>query len=113
MNNKSRQDAVVRSRRRSGAATIRGLTQELGVSRSTILRDIAALCDEGFVIETEQGRGGGLSMDTRSIQTAARLSVTEVFALVISVASMWAAGQLPFAGHADTGLAKIEKALSP
>lgn len=99
--------------RRSGAATIKGLAHEVGASRSTILRDIAALRDEGFLIETEQGRGGGVSIDTRSIQTAARLTVTEVFALVISVASMRAAGQLPFSGHADTGLAKIEKALSP
>ncbi|MEH6344383.1 MAG: WYL domain-containing protein [Bermanella sp.] len=42
-----------------------------------------------------------------------RLSVAEVFALLISVASMRAAGGLPFAGLADVGLAKIEKALPP
>jgi predicted DNA-binding transcriptional regulator YafY len=45
------------------------------------------------------------------MQTTARLSVAEVFALLISVASMRAAGNLPFAGLADAGLAKIEKAL--
>lgn len=111
MKSRSRQDAIVRCLRRNGTATIKNLAQEVGASRSTILRDIAALRDEGFVIDTEQGRGGGLYMDTRSIQSAARLSVTEVFALVISVASMRAAGRLPFAGFADTGLAKIEKAL--
>jgi predicted DNA-binding transcriptional regulator YafY len=113
MNGRARQDAIVRSLRRSGSATIKGLAEEVGASRSTILRDIAALRDEGFVIDTEQGRGGGVSMDTRSVQTAARLTVTEVFALVISVASMQAAGQLPFSGLADAGLAKIEKTLPP
>lgn len=45
------------------------------------------------------------------MQTAARLSVVEVFALIISVASMRAARSLPFADLADAGLAKIEKAL--
>ncbi|MEY1554698.1 helix-turn-helix transcriptional regulator [Yoonia sp. R2331] len=113
MNGRARQDAIVRTLRRSGSATLKGLAQEVGASRSTILRDIAELRDEGFVIDTEQGRGGGVSMDTRSVQTAARLTVTEVFALVISVASMQAAGQLPFSGLADAGLAKIEKALPP
>ncbi|MFD1226375.1 helix-turn-helix transcriptional regulator [Pseudochrobactrum kiredjianiae] len=43
----------------------------------------------------------------------AKLSVAEVFALLVSVASMRAAGNLPFARLADTGLAKIEKALPP
>lgn len=113
MKGRARQDAIIRTLRRSGSTTIKGLTHAIGASRSTILRDIATLRDEGFVIDTEQGRGGGVSMDTRSVQTAARLTVTEVFALVISVASMQAAGQLPFSGFADAGLAKIEKALSP
>jgi predicted DNA-binding transcriptional regulator YafY len=44
-------------------------------------------------------------------QATARLSVAEVFALPISVASMRATGNLPFSGLADAGLAKIEKAL--
>ena len=113
MKSRARQDAIIRTLRRSGSATVMGLAQEVGASRSTILRDIAALRDEGFVIDTEQGRGGGVSMDTRSVQTAARLTVTEVFALVISVASMQAAGQLPFSGLADAGLAKIEQTLPP
>ncbi len=80
-------------------------------SRRTVLRDISALRDEGFVIHSEPGRGGGLQLDPQSVQATARLSVAEVFALLISVASMRAAGNLPFSGLADAGLAKIEKAL--
>lgn len=113
MNIRLRQDAIVRSLRRSGTSTVDELAQEVGASRRTILRDIGALRDEGFVIHSDVGRGGGLQLDPQSIQTTARLSVPEVFALLISVAAMRAAGNLPFSDLADAGLAKIEKALPP
>ena len=65
------------------------------------------------MIITEQGRGGGLYLDPSSVQTTAKLSVPEVFALIIGISSMRAAGSLPFAGLADSGLSKIEKSLPP
>ncbi len=111
MNARLRQDAIVRSLRRNGTATAADLAEEVGASRRTVLRDISALRDEGFVIHSEPGRGGGLQLDPQSVQTTARLAVAEIFALLISVASMRAAGGLPFSGLADAGLAKIEKAL--
>lgn len=113
MNIHTRHDAIVRSLRRSGTATVGSLAQEVGASRRTVLRDIAALRDQGFVIYSEPGRGGGLQLDPQSMQTTARLAVVEVFALLISVAAMRAAGHLPFSGLADAGLAKIEKTLPP
>ncbi|MBV7392628.1 helix-turn-helix transcriptional regulator [Mameliella sediminis] len=106
-----RQDALVRYLRRNGTVTIAEIAAELVTSRRTVLRDLGALRDEGFVIHSEPGRGGGLRLDPQSVQTTARLSVAEVFALLISVASVRAAGGLPFSGLADTALAKIEKAL--
>ncbi|GHA27840.1 DeoR family transcriptional regulator [Devosia pacifica] len=99
--------------RRTGSATIAQLAQDVGASRRTLLRDISALRDQGFVIHSEPGRGGGLQLDPRSVQTTARLSVAEIFALLISVASMRAVGTLPFAELANSGLAKLEKALPP
>ncbi len=111
MNIRIRHDAIVRILRRNETSTIATLAEEVGASRRTVLRDISALRDEGFVIHSESGRGGGLQLDPQSIQTTTRLSVAEVFALLISVASMRAAGNLPFSGLADAGLAKIEKAL--
>jgi predicted DNA-binding transcriptional regulator YafY len=113
MSTRLRHDAVVRRLRRNRTATVGELAVEVGASRRTILRDIAALRDQGFVIHSESGRGGGLRLDPRSVQTTARLSVTEVFALLISVAAMRAARSLPFSDLADAGLAKIEKALPP
>jgi predicted DNA-binding transcriptional regulator YafY len=111
MNFRTRHDAIVRSLRRSGTATVDALAAEVGASRRTVLRDIAALRDQGFVIHSEPGRGGGLQLDPQSVQTTARLAVPEVFALLISVAAMRAGGYLPFSGLADAGLAKIEKTL--
>jgi predicted DNA-binding transcriptional regulator YafY len=111
MNARLRQDAIVRSLRRNGTLTVADLAEGVGASRRTVLRDIGALRDEGFVIHSEPGRGGGLQLDPQSVQTTARLSVAEVFALLISVASMRAAGSLPFSDLADAGLSKIERAL--
>ncbi len=113
MKNRSRQDAIIRNLRRGRATTIETLREEVGASRSTILRDLSALRDEGYVIVAEQGRGGGVYLDPSSVQTTARLSVPEVFALIIGISSMRAAGSLPFASLADSGLSKIEKSLPP
>lgn len=106
-----RHDALVRLLRRSGTATVDELAEAAGVSRRTILRDVRALRDQGFVIHSEAGPGGGLRFDPQSMQPTARLSVTEVFALLISVASAREARSLPFSELADSGLAKIERTL--
>ena len=111
MNIRIRHDAIVRSLRRNGTSTVDELAQAVGASRRTVLRDISALRDEGYAIHSDVGRGGGLQLDPQSMQTTARLSVAEVFALLISVAAMRAAQNLPFSDLADAGLAKIEKAL--
>lgn len=78
MNTRLRQDAIVRYLRRTGATTVADLAQEVGASRRTILRDLNSLRDEGFVIHSEPGRGGGLQLDPQSVQTTTRLSVAEV-----------------------------------
>ncbi|MEO9824411.1 MAG: WYL domain-containing protein [Paracoccaceae bacterium] len=111
MNVRHRHEAIVRKLRREGSSTIAALADEVGASRRTLLRDISALRDEGFVIHSESGPGGGVQLDPQSMQTTARLSVAEVFALLISVAAMRAAQNLPFSDLADSGLSKIEKSL--
>ncbi|MCU0828989.1 MAG: WYL domain-containing protein [Tabrizicola sp.] len=113
MDSRTRQDALIRYLRRSGSITVAELANATGASRRTILRDIGVLRDQGFLIHSEAGRGGGLMLDPQSVQTTPRLTVPEVFALLISVAAMRVAGNLPFASLADAGLAKIERALPP
>lgn len=110
---RARQDAIIRTLRRTSVATVSELAVEVGVSRRTVLRDIVALRDQGFVIHSECGPGGGLHLDPSSLQTASQVSVVEVFALLISVATMRDAQTFPFADVADAGLAKIERALTP
>ncbi len=113
MSTRTRQDAIVRSLRRRGTTTVAELALEVGASRRTVLRDIGVLRDQGFVIHSEPGRGGGVQLDPGSVQTTARLSVPEVFALLLGIAAMRAAGSLPFSNLADAGLARIEQALPP
>jgi predicted DNA-binding transcriptional regulator YafY len=110
---RDRHESLIRHLRRTGSATVGALARDMGVSRRTILRDIGALREQGFVLHTDPGRGGGVQLDPTSIQTTPKLTVPEVFALLISVAAMRAVGGLPFAGLADAGLAKIERALPP
>ena len=109
----ARQEAILRHLRRAGSATLQDIALATGASRRTTLRDIGSLREQGFLIHGDCGRGGGLRLDPSSTGLTARLSVTEVFALLISVASLRAAGTLPFGSLADTGLAKIERGLTP
>ena len=111
MTSRLRHDAILRLLRRSGSLTIGELAGKVGVSRRTLIRDIGALREQGYLIHTDCGRGGGVQLDPAAMQGTARIGVTEVFALIISVAAMRAARSLPFADLADAGLAKVERSL--
>lgn len=111
MQRTERHDLIIRHLRRNHATTLQTLCTETGAARRTMLRDIAALRDQGFIIHSEVGRGGGLRLDPSSVQTTARLSVTEVFALLITVAAQRATHPIPFSDLADSALAKIERVL--
>lgn len=106
-----RQDMILRQLRRATTTTVDALARETGTSRRTVLRDLSALRDAGIVIHSDVGRGGGLQLDPRSLRYTTGLTVTEVFALLISVSTLRAMGGLPFSELADVGLAKIERAL--
>jgi predicted DNA-binding transcriptional regulator YafY len=110
---RARHDVILRLLRREGTTTVAAIAAEAGTSRRTVLRDIGALRDQGFLIRTEAGRGGGVHLDPTSPDRAAPLAVTEVFALILLVAAMRAARSLPFADLADAGLARIERSLAP
>lgn len=111
MSARSRQDELVRLLRRRGSTTVAYLTESLNISRRTALRDIAELRDQGFVINTSSGPGGGIYLDPTSILVSPKLTSSEVFALLISVAVLKETHALPFAYLADAGLKKIEQSL--
>lgn len=112
MNVRIRQDAIIRNLRRNGTLTVASLAESVGASRRTVLRDISTLREEGFVIHSEAGPGGGLRLESQSVLSSARISVVEVFSLIISVTAIRSTGTMPFSNIADNGLAKIEALLS-
>jgi len=111
MSARSRQDELIRLLRRRGMTTVAYLTETLSISRRTALRDIAQLREQGFLIRTMSGPGGGISLDPTSVLVSPKLTSAEVFALLISIAVLKETHSIPFAQLADTGLKKIEQAL--
>ena len=112
MNTRSRQDELIRLLRRRGSTTVAYLMESLEVSRRTVLRDIAELRLQGFVIRTSSGPGGGIYLDPTSILVSPKLSSSEVFALLISFSVLKETHSIPFAHLADAGLKKIEQSLT-
>jgi predicted DNA-binding transcriptional regulator YafY len=112
MNTRSRQDELIRLLRRRGSTTVAYLTESLAVSRRTALRDIAALREQGYIIRSSSGPGGGIYLDPTSILVSPKLSNSEVFALLISFAVLKETHSIPFAHLADAGLKKIEQSLT-
>ncbi|MGB0866605.1 MAG: helix-turn-helix transcriptional regulator [Granulosicoccaceae bacterium] len=111
MKTQTRQDDLVRLLRRRGSTTVAYLSASMEVSRRTVLRDIAVLREQGFDIRTSSGPGGGIYLDPSSILVTAKLTSSEAFALLISIAVLKETHALPFAHLADAGLHKIEQSL--
>lgn len=99
--------------RASEVVDIATIAQTLGVSRRTVLRDLATLRLRGWSIRSDSGPGGGVYLDRGRGVTAVHLGLDEVVAL-------WLAGQvatgvaaLPWKGALRSGLAKVRASLPP
>jgi predicted DNA-binding transcriptional regulator YafY len=108
-----RREHLVRLLRRRADWTTAVLAERLEVSRRTIVRDIGALRDAGFDLDTFSGPGGGVRLNQTSVMITSQLRTDEVVALILSVAMARAARTVPFAAEAEHALAKIEQALPP
>jgi predicted DNA-binding transcriptional regulator YafY len=108
-----RREQLLRLLRRRADWTVAELAERLEVSRRTILRDISALRDAGFDLDTLSGPGGGVRLNPTSVMLSSQLRTDEVVALILSVAIARAAQTVPFAAEAEPALAKIEQALPP
>lgn len=111
MRTTDRRDQLVRALRRRADWTVAGLARELGVSRRTVLRDLGALREAGFDLDTFSGPGGGVRLNPTSVMITSQLRTTDVIALIVSVELARAATTVPFAAGAEHTLAKIEQAL--
>ncbi len=98
---------IERRIRRAGGVTSDALAAELGVSRRTILRDVATLREQGLPIDADAGRGGGLRLDAARDHVAVRLGVTEIAALWLAASLSSRATALPWAERARAALRKL------
>jgi predicted DNA-binding transcriptional regulator YafY len=87
--------------------TVKDLATELGVSRRTLLRDLACLRDRGMPIDGQAGPGGGVRLDGDRGQAAVHLSITEVVALWLGARLSRCASDLPWSEDANSGMSKL------
>jgi predicted DNA-binding transcriptional regulator YafY len=90
-----------------GAVSVAALADELGVSRRTVLRDLATLRARGLPITGEAGPGGGVRLEAERGVAAVHLSLAEVVSLWLAASLSRAASDLPWGGAARSGLAKL------
>ncbi|MCD7058497.1 helix-turn-helix transcriptional regulator [Pelagibacterium xiamenense] len=66
--------------------TTAALREHLGVSQRTLMRELAALRNAGYPIESDKGRGGGIRLDGRWGIERLNLSHREVVELILALA---------------------------
>jgi len=89
------------------ATTVAELAEELGVSRRTLLRDLAALRGRGLPISGEAGPGGGARLEGDRGLAAVHLSLSEIVAIWLGARLPRAASDLPWGEAANSGMAKL------
>lgn len=90
-----------------GATTVEVLADELGVSRRTVLRDLAALRERGMPVSGETGPGGGVRLEGDRGVAAVHLSLGEVVSLWLAARLSQGASSLPWGDAASSGMAKL------
>lgn len=65
---------------------VRDLAAELGVSTRTLMRDLDLLRDDGLLIETDRGRGGGVRLARRHAAGRVQFTTVEAMSLLVSLA---------------------------
>jgi predicted DNA-binding transcriptional regulator YafY len=87
--------------------TVATLSDELGVSRRTLLRDLGTLRERGMVITGETGPGGGVRLERDRGVTAVHLSLPEVVAMWLAARLSQETSDLPWGAAASSGLSKL------
>ena len=93
-----------------GTISARVLAEELGVTRRTIERDLAALRLAGVPLYGTPGRRGGTGTVGRRSTAVVAMTEHEVVALIVAA---HLAGDAPFATSAATAIGKLLDALDP
>lgn len=83
---KERQEQIVDCLRSDNFWTSSRLCDQLQISYRTLMRDLAELKEAGIPIESERGRGGGISIVGRWGLNKLQLNNSEVITLLVSLA---------------------------
>jgi predicted DNA-binding transcriptional regulator YafY len=93
--------------RAHGSTSVGALAAELGVSRRTLLRDLAILRDRGWPIEGEPGPGGGIRLERGRGVSAVHLGEPETVALWLAARLSETMSPMPWTGAARSALDKV------
>jgi len=91
--------------------TAAGLAEEFGVSRRTMLRDLAALSGMGVPLRSTPGPGGGYSLPRGGRRISPSLTVDEALALIASYEALLQYPVQPFSTQSLSAATKIRAAL--
>ena len=93
--------------------TSRELAEEFGVSRRTILRDMADLSEMGVPLRSTSGPGGGYSLPRGGRRLAPSLTLDEALALIVSYEALMRYAVSPFSAEGVSAVTKLRAALPP
>ena len=82
---KRRQDELISCLRTQSFWTVKNLGEQLNISQRTLMRDLAELRDAGVPINSDRGRGGGISLNGRWGLGRLQMSNTEVVSLLLAL----------------------------
>jgi predicted DNA-binding transcriptional regulator YafY len=89
------------------STSVADLARELGVSRRTLLRDVASLRERGLPITGEAGPGGGVRLEGDRGLAAVHLALPEIVAIWLAARLSQAASDLPWGGAASSAMTKL------
>jgi len=88
------------------ATSVAVVARELAVSRRTVLRDLATLREQGYLIRSDTGPGGGVLLDRDRGLSAVHLTVDEIASLWLAAQLSASASPLPWGRAARSALDK-------
>jgi predicted DNA-binding transcriptional regulator YafY len=89
------------------------LAEEFGVSRRTMLRDLAVLSGMGVPLRSTPGPGGGYSLPRGGRRLSPSLTVDEALALIVSYEALLRYPVSPFTEEGVSAVTKLRAALPP
>lgn len=93
--------------------TSQELAEEFGVSRRTILRDMADLSEMGIPLRSMSGPGGGYSLPHGGRRLSPSLTIDEALALIVSYEALLRYPVSPFSSEGVSAVTKLRAALPP